>query len=441
LASALILIVEDEPMTVPAIKTFSAPPRENPSLWSMAVRQFDLAADKLDLDPRLRVILGECKRELAVNFPVKLGDGRTRVFTGYRVHHNVNRGPAKGGVRYHPDVTIDQVKAFAMEMSWKSAVINVPFGGGAGGIVVDPASLSRQALERLTRRFATEIELLIGPDRDIPGTDIGTNSQVMAWMMDTFSMHRGHTVTGVVTGKPVSIGGSAQRDESAGLGIQMVVQAAARHLGLPLEGATVVVQGYGNAGTYSASLLHEHGCKIIAVSDTQGGILSPRGLDPLAVERFKRESGSVIGYTGTDQVTNEELLELPCDILIPAALEAQITDKNAPAVKARIVAEAANMPTTPEADDILFANGVFVIPDIVANAAGVALSYFEWVQDLQSFFWDEDEIKQRLETIVTHAFNNMVETATKGRVNNRTAAIMIAVNRVAEATQLRGIYP
>ncbi len=428
-------------MTVPAMTASTAPTKASHNLWQMAVQQFDLAADKLNLDPRLRVILADCKRELTVNFPVQLGDGRTRVFTGYRVHHNVNRGPAKGGIRYHPDVTLEQAKAFAMEMSWKAAVINVPFGGGAGGVVVSPGTLSQMALESLTRRFATEIELLIGPDRDIPGTDIGTSAQVMAWMMDTFSMHRGHTVTGVVTGKPVSIGGSAERDESTGLGIQMVIQAAAQHLNLPLAGARVVIQGYGNAGTYSASLLHDLGCKIIAVSDTQGGILNSQGLDPLAVERYKRDTGSVVGFKGTDRLTNAELLELPCDILIPAALEAQITAENAPEVKAKIMAEAANMPTTPQADEILFDRGVFVVPDIVANAAGVALSYFEWVQDLQSFFWHEDEIKQRLQIIVAHAFDNMIETARKHNADNRTAAIMNAVNRVAEATQLRGVYP
>ncbi len=429
-------------MTVPAMTVPTLPGSQiQPNLWEIAVRQFNLAADQLKLDDRLRVILGECKRELTVNFPVKLGDGKAQVYTGYRVHHNVSRGPAKGGIRFHPGVTLDQARAFAMEMTWKAALANIPFGGGAGGVVVDPTKLSTFALENLTRRYATEIELFIGPDSDIPGTDIGANAQVMAWMMDTFSMHRGHTVTGVVTGKPVVVGGSEVREESTGLGIRLVVEEAARYLGLPLEGATVVVQGYGNAGTYSASLLHDLGGKVIAVSDTKGGILNTRGLDPIAVERHKREAGSVVGYAGTDRITNDELLQLPCDILIPAAIETQITAANAPEIQARIVAEAANMPTTPEADEILFDKGVCVMPDILANAAGVALAYFEWVQDLQSFFWDELDIKRRLRTIVTLACENVIETAKKHNVDNRTAAIMLAAARVAEATQMRGIYP
>jgi glutamate dehydrogenase (NAD(P)+) len=418
-----------------------------PNLWKFALQQFTLAADKLELDDRLRVILQECKRELTVNFPVKLSNGRTRMFKGFRVHHNVTRGPAKGGMRYHPHVSLDQVKAFAMEMTWKTAMINVPFGGGAGGVICDPKGehngqpLTPRELENLTRRYTTEIELLIGPDRDIPGTDINVTPQIMAWMMDTVSMHRGHTVTGVVTGKPVSVGGSQVRDESTGLGIKMVVEEAARHLRLPLEGATVVVQGYGNAGSYSARLLHELGARVIAVCDSHGGILNTRGLDPDVVERFKLENGSVVGFNGSDKMTNEEVLELPCDILIPAALECQITGQNAPRIKAKIIAEASNLPTTPEADKILFERGVFMVPDIVANSAGVALSYFEWVQDSQAYFWDEDEIRHRLHKIVTLAFTNMLETAENRHVDNRTAAIMVAANRVAEANRMRGIYP
>lgn len=435
-------------MTAPSI----IPPaltaeRAQDTLWKMAVRQFDLAADKLNMDDRLRVILGECKRELTVNFPVRLSNGRTQMFTGFRVHHNVNRGPAKGGIRYHPNVTVDQVKAFAMEMTWKTAVINVPFGGGSGGVVCDPKGertgkpMTPRELENLTRRYTTEIELLIGPDRDIPGTDINVTPEIMAWMMDTVSMHRGQTVTGVVTGKPVSVGGSEVRDESTGLGIMMVLEEAARHLRLPLDGAKVVVQGYGNAGSYSACLLHQMGARVIAVSDSHGGILNTRGLDPDAVERFKLQNGSVVGFNGSDSLTNTELLALPCDILIPAALECQLTEENASRVQAKIIAEASNLPTTPGADKILFDKGVFLIPDIVANAAGVALSYFEWVQDLQSFFWDAEEIKHRLHAIVTLAFHNMIETAARHQVDNRTAAIMLGANRVAEATQLRGIYP
>ena len=421
--------------------------RVQPNLWKMAGQQFNLAADKLSLDERLRVILRECKRELTVHFPVKLSNGGTQMFTGFRVHHNVGRGPAKGGMRYHPYVCLDQVKAFAMEMTWKTAIINVPFGGGSGGVICDPKGehtgkpMTPRELENLTRRYTTEIEFLIGPDRDIPGTDMNVTPQIMAWMMDTVSMHRGHTVTGVVTGKPVSVGGSQVRDESTGLGIKMVVGEAARHLRLPLENATVVVEGYGNAGSYSARLLHELGARVIAVGDSHGGILNTHGLDPDVVERFKHESGSVVGFNGSDRVSSAELLELPCDILIPAALECQITAENAPRIKARIVAEASNLPTTPEADEILFEKGIFLVPDIVANAAGVALSYFEWVQDSQSYFWDEEEIRHRLHSIVTLAFTNMVETAENSHVDNRTAAIMVAANRVAEATRLRGIYP
>jgi glutamate dehydrogenase (NAD(P)+) len=416
-------------------------------LWKMAVQQFNLAADKLNLDDRLRVILGECKRELTVHFPVKLSDGNTQVFTGFRVHHNVNRGPAKGGMRYHIHVSLEQVKAFAMTMTWKTAMINVPFGGGSGGVICDPKGehtgkpMTPRELENLTRRYTTEIELLIGPDRDIPGTDINVTPQIMAWMMDTVSMHRGHTVTGTVTGKPVSVGGSQVRDESTGLGIMMVVEEAARHLRLRLDNATVVVQGYGNAGSYSARLLHELGARVIAVGDSHGGILNTRGLDPDVVERFKIENGSVVGFNGSDKLSSAELMELPCDILIPAALECEITEENAPRIKAKIIAEASNLPTTPQADEILFSKGIFLIPDIVANSAGVALSYFEWVQDSQSYFWDEEEIKRRLHSIVTLAFTNMIETAENRKVDNRTAAIMVAANRVAEATRLRGIYP
>lgn len=423
------------------------PERLQPSLWNMAVKQFERAADKLELDDQIRVILCECKRELTVNFPVKLATGRTRVYTGFRVHHCLNRGPAKGGMRFHPNVSLDQVKAFAMDMTWKTAMINVPFGGGAGGVICDPKGehsgtpMTSRELENLTRRYTTEIQLLIGPDRDIPGTDMNVTPQIMAWMMDTVSMHRGHTVTGVVTGKPVSVGGSHVRDESTGLGIKMVVQEAARHLRLHLEDATVVVQGYGNAGSYSARLLHELGARVIAVGDTRGGILDTHGIDPDKVERFKYETGSVVGFNGSDRLSDEELLELECDILIPAALEQQITAENAPRIKAKIVAEASNLPTTPEADEILFDRGIFMIPDIVANSAGVALSYFEWVQDSQSYFWDEEEIRHRLHTISTLAFSNMVESAKIHHVDNRTAAIMVAANRVAEATRLRGIYP
>jgi glutamate dehydrogenase (NAD(P)+) len=419
--------------------------KHNP--WEMALEQFNQAADILKLDEGMREILGHCKRALTVNFPVKMSDGKVHVFTGHRVHHNVNRGPAKGGIRYHPDVTLDEVKALAMWMTWKCAVVGIPFGGGKGGVVCDPKGersaqpMTPRELENLTRRYTTEIEILIGPDRDIPAPDVNTTPQIMAWLMDTYSMHKGHTVTGVVTGKPIAVGGSLVRNEATALGVKMVIENAARHLELSLDGATVVIQGYGNAGAYAASLMYELGAKVIAVSDSRGGIFNPNGLDPHAVDRHKRDTGSVVNFPGSENVSNAELLEIPCDILIPAALEDQITDENAPRIRPKIIAEAANGPTTPEADRILHENGVFLIPDILANAAGVTVSYFEWVQDLQSFFWDEDDINRKLRSVVSRAFDTVVSTAEKHKVDNRTAALMVAIDRVAEATRIRGIYP
>lgn len=435
-------------MVATAMTAFSVIPLQTQrSLWEQAVEQFHFAADKLGLDDELRVILGNCKRELTVNFPVKLADDKTHVFMGFRTHHNVNRGPAKGGIRYHPDVNADQVRAFAMSMTWKTALVNVPFGGGSGGVVCDPKgertgrAMEPRELENLTRRYTTEIELLLGPDRDIPGPDVNMTPEMMAWVMDTYSMHKGHTVTGVVTGKPVAVGGSAVRDEANGLGVKWVVEEAARRLRLSLDGATVAVQGFGNAGTYSARFLHELGAKVVAISDSRGGIYDAQGLDSTNVERFKREHHTVVGYRGSDTLSNAELLELPCDILILAGLENQLTARNAPRLCAKIVAEAANAATTPDADRILFDRGICVLPDLLANAAGVAISYFEWVQDLQSFFWDDEDIKHRMQIVVARAFNNVMEWATRYRVDNRTAALMLAIHRVAEATQLRGIYP
>jgi len=409
--------------------------------YEMAVEQFNKAADKLNLDDGMREILSKCKRELTVNFPVKMDDGSIKVFTGYRVHHNVNRGPAKGGIRYHPDVTLDEVKALAMWMTWKCAVVGIPFGGGKGGVVCDPKKMSQKELENLTRRYTTEISILLGPDRDIPAPDVNTNAQIMAWLMDTYSMHLGYTVPAVTTGKPIPLGGSEGRNEATAQGVVYMIQEAARHLGMKLEGAEVVIQGYGNAGSISAELLHDLGCKVIAVSDSKGGIYNPKGLDPRDVLRHKRETGSVINYRDADTITNKELLELPCDVLVPAALENQITGENAPRIKAKLIAEAANGPTTPEADEILYEKGVFIIPDILANAGGVTVSYFEWVQDLQAFFWTEEEIKERLARVMTRAFNAVVNMAQEYKVDNRTAATMLAVHRVAEATKLRGIYP
>ncbi|HEY8649003.1 MAG TPA: Glu/Leu/Phe/Val dehydrogenase [Candidatus Limnocylindria bacterium] len=409
--------------------------------WEVAIRQFDTAADKLHLDPNMRAILRECQRELTVHFPVRMEDGAVKVFTGYRIQHNTSRGPGKGGIRYHPSVTLGEVKALAMWMTWKCAVVGIPYGGAKGGVVCDPKHMNLQQLETLTRRYTTEIALLIGPDRDIPAPDVNTNSQTMAWMMDTYSMHAGHTVPAVVTGKPLSIGGSEGRNEATARGAVYTIIEAAKHLGLDLEGARVVVQGFGNAGMFSAKLMAELGASVVAVSDTAGAIFNPKGIDPNKVDAYKRENGTVVGFAGAEQITNAQLLELDCDILIPAAIENQIGEHNAPRIKAKIVAEAANGPTSPEADRILFDRGVFLIPDILCNAGGVTVSYFEWVQDLQNLFWREATINARLKEVMVKSFTDVLQMATKHKMNMRTAAYMVAVARVAEATLTRGIYP
>jgi len=412
-----------------------------PNIWGVAQSQFDHAAEQLDLDPGLRRVLRVPKRELTVNFPVTMDDGRVEVFTGYRVQHNLSRGPAKGGIRYHQDVTLDEVRALAMWMTWKCAVVNIPYGGGKGGVIVDPKKLSLRELEGLTRRFTTEISPLIGPDRDIPAPDVNTNAQTMAWIMDTFSMHHGYTISGVVTGKPIAIGGSLGRNEATARGAVFTLLQASKALDIPLVGARVAIQGYGNAGSIAADLLAKEGATIIAVSDSTGGIHNPRGLDPARVSAWKSEHGTVVGFPGSDEVSNANLLELDCDILVPAALENQITDHNAGRVKARIVAEAANGPTTPEADAILRDRGIFMIPDILCNAGGVTVSYFEWVQDMQSFFWTEERINESLKEIMDRAFEAVYAMSQDREVDMRTAAYMVAVARVAEATTLRGLYP
>ena len=409
--------------------------------WQVALAQFDIAADKLHLDPNIRGILRECQRELIVHFPVRMQDGVVKVFTGYRVQHNVSRGPGKGGIRYHPSVTLNEVKALAMWMTWKCAVVGIPYGGAKGGVVCDPKQMTAQQVETLTRRYTTEISLLIGPDRDIPAPDVNTNAQTMAWIMDTYSMHHGYTVPAVVTGKPLSIGGSEGRNEATARGVVYTVIEAAKASGLDLDGARVVVQGYGNAGMYSAKLMSEIGATVLAVSDTSGGIYDPKGLDPVKVEAFKRETGRVQGLPGAERITNAELLELDCEILIPAAIENQIGAHNAPAIKAKIVAEAANGPTSPEADRILHDRGVMVIPDILCNAGGVTVSYFEWVQDLQNLFWREATINARLKEVMVKSFNDVLDLSRKHKVDMRTAAYMLAVSRVADATLTRGIYP
>lgn len=409
--------------------------------YHMALQQFELAAEKLKLSEDMREILRQPKRELAVNFPVRMDSGRIKTFTGYRVQHNVNRGPAKGGIRYGPDVTLDEVKALAMWMTWKCAVVGIPYGGAKGGVICDPKSMTPAELERMTRRYATEISIVIGPHSDIPAPDINTNPQVMAWIMDTYSMHEGYSIPAVVTGKPLSIGGSEGRGEATATGVLFVTRRAAQHIEMPLQGARVSIQGYGNAGSVAARLFHNEGCKIVAVSDSHGGIYNEAGLDPTMVLRYKQEHGSVVGFPNAQKLATLDVLEVPCDILVPAATEGLITSLNAERVQARIVAEAANGPTTPEADRVLFEKGCLLIPDILANAGGVTVSYFEWVQDLQSFFWGVEEITQRLEMIMNKGFDAVANVAERYGCDMRLAANMLAISRVAEATQARGIYP
>lgn len=416
-----------------------APERENP--FTNAQHQFDIAADLLDLDVGMRQILRVPQRELSVNFPVKMDDGRIEVFSGFRIQHNITRGPAKGGIRYHPQVDIDEVRALAMWMTWKCATVNIPYGGAKGGVVVDPKRYSQSELERLTRRYTSEISVIIGPGKDIPAPDVGTNPQVMAWLMDTFSMHSGYTVPAVVTGKPINIGGSHGRNEATARGLVDTLREAASTLSFDIASARVAIQGFGNAGAIGARLLSELGATIVAVSDSQGGIYNAQGLQISDVMAFKARNGTVVGFSDADRVTNEELLELPCDILVPAALEHQITKANADRIQARIIGEAANGPTTPDADSILYDRGVFVIPDILANAGGVTVSYFEWVQGLQEFFWTEREVNAQLERIMVGAYQNVLRIAQERKVHMRTAAYLLAVDRVAKATTTRGIYP
>ena len=409
--------------------------------WQVAQSQFDLAAEMLNLDPGLRRVLREPRRELTVHFPVQMDDGSVQVFTGYRVQHNLGRGPAKGGIRYHQDVTLDEVKALAMWMTWKCAVVGIPYGGGKGGVAVDPKKLSMKELEHLSRRFFSEISVLVGPERDIPAPDVNTTPQIMAWFMDTYSMHVGYTVPGVVTGKPISLGGSEGRNEATARGCVFTIVQAAKHLGMDLTTSTVAVQGFGNAGAIAAQLMADEGSTVIAVSDTGGAIHKQDGLDVPRVLAWKKEHGTVVGFPGSRTITNGELLELECDVLIPAAYENQITSANVDNVKAKIVAEAANGPTTPEADEVLWKKGVFMIPDILANAGGVTVSYFEWVQDLNRDHWTEAEVNAKLKVIMDQAFAEVLAQSEKHGVNMRTGAYLNAVQRVADATAMRGLYP
>jgi glutamate dehydrogenase (NAD(P)+) len=415
--------------------------REHP--FTSAQQQFDRAADILDLDPGLRAILRMPQRELTVRFPVTMDNGTVRVFTGYRVQHTIARGPTKGGIRYRPALDLDDVRALAMWMTWKCALVNLPYGGAKGGVIVDPQHLSNTELERMTRRFANEIALLIGPEKDIPAPDVNTNAQVMAWMMDTLSVHRGYTVPAVVTGKPVDVFGSLGRAGATGCGISIVAREAARHLGMTLEDATVVVQGFGNVGGTAARLLQMLDARVIAVSDISGGYYHRHGLDIPAMLDYVSRYRTLDGYIerGLEHIGNAEMLELACDVLVPAALENQITMTNAGRIQARIIVEGANGPTTPSADEILYDRGILVVPDILANAGGVTVSYFEWVQGLQAFFWSEAEIHERLERIMARSFSQVLDVALTHHVSLRTAAYIVAVKRVADAIHLRGIYP
>ncbi len=407
----------------------------------MARRQLDQAADRLGLDEGARKVLKQPQRVLMVSFPIKMDDGRMEVFTGYRVQHNFARGPSKGGLRYHPLVTLDEVTALSMWMTWKCAVVDIPFGGAKGGVVCNPKELSVGELERLTRRFTSEIGIIIGPEKDIPAPDVYTNPQVMAWIMDTFSMNKGYSIPAVVTGKPIEMGGSHGRLEATGRGCVYTIQDAAARLGMELKGARAVVQGFGNVGQAAAKALAELGVKIIALADSNGGIFAIDGLDLAAVLAHKDQTGSVTGMPGTESMSSSEILELECEILVPSALENQIRGDNAGRIRAKLIAEGANGPTTPEADEILLKKGVTVIPDILANAGGVIVSYFEWVQGIQHFFWTEEEVNAQLRRRMTASFDVVYSTKEREGCDMRTAAYLVALKRVSEAMQLRGLYP
>lgn len=408
---------------------------------AMARQQLDEVAERIHLEPEVHEKLRHCKRTLTVAVPTSMDDGSLRVFTGYRVHHNLARGPAKGGIRYHPDVSLEEVSALAMWMTWKCALMDIPFGGAKGGVICTPKEMSLRELERMTRRLTSEMMIILGPDKDIPAPDINTNAQTMAWILDTYSMNVGHSVPSVVTGKPVSVGGSRGREEATGRGCVCTMREALAHLGVPLAGARVAVQGFGNVGRATARLAHQAGARVVAVGDEWGGVYNPQGLDIEAVVRHDREAGRVGGFPSGEALTNAELLELECEVLVPAALGHQLTAANAGRVRARMVVEGANGPTTPAADRIFADRGILLLPDILANAGGVTVSYFEWVQGLMEYFWTEEEVNERLERLMRQAFADVLRTAQQDKVTMRMAAYMLAVSRVAEATRIRGKYP
>lgn len=413
------------------------------SLFQNALKQFNKAADVMDLSESMRQVLSYPRRELTVNFPVRMDNGEIKVFTGHRVQHNVARGPAKGGIRYHQNVNLDEVKALAFWMTWKSAVVGIPYGGGKGGVCVNPQNLSMGELERLSRRFFSEIQIIIGEGEDIPAPDVNTNAQIMAWYMDTYSMNVGHSVLGIVTGKPLEIGGSKGRPEATGRGVRVVAEEAAKYKGMDPKTATIAVQGFGNVGSFAAKLIQEEmGSKIVAISDVSGGLYNPDGFDIDEVIAYRDQNNGIIeGYPKGQKITNDELLALDVDILVPAALENAITVKNAENVKAKIIVEGANGPMTPEADEIILSKDIFVVPDFLANAGGVTVSYFEWVQGLQHYFWDIEDVRRALHKIMKEAFSSVASTMNKYKIDMRTAAYVDSIEKVAHATKLRGIYP
>jgi len=413
--------------------------RENP--YELAREQLRLVGETFGIDPNLINVLGKCKKAVEVSIPTRMDDGTVSVYTGYRVTHNIARGPSKGGIRYHPDVTLDEVKSLAMWMTWKCALMGIPFGGAKGGVVCSPKQMSPYELERMTRRYTSEIINEIGPEKDIPAPDVGTDARVMAWIFDTYSMNMGHSVLGVVTGKPLTLGGSLGREEATARGGLYCVRQAVPKLGKSLTDMTVALQGFGNVGSFLAKFLAEDGAKVVAISDSSGGLHNPNGIDILAAIAHKQETGTLAGMRGAESITNEELLYLDVDLLAPCALEQVITGENADKVKAQLICEGANGPVTPAADQILEDKGIVVLPDVLANAGGVVVSYFEWVQGLQEYFWKEDEVNAKLNDIVTRAFNETWETYQSRGTTMRRAAYGIAVQRVAEATTTRGIYP
>ena len=410
------------------------------SIFAAMLQEFDGAARILNLEPGIWKILTHAKRQITVSCPIQMDNGEIEVFTGYRVQYNITLGPAKGGIRYHPGVTLDEVTALAAWMTWKCAVAHIPFGGGKGGVICDPSKMSKREIEALTRRYIAEIVDAIGPEKDVPAPDVNTNEQIMAWVMDTYSMHVGHTTTSVVTGKPVELGGSLGRREATGRGVMIATRESAKHLGLSLKGATVAIQGFGNVGSISAELLAEQDAKIVAVTDWKGGVHNPKGLDIAKLLAHVQQTKTVDGFTGGEPLASADLFTLDVDILIPAALENQITIDNAPGIKAKIVMEGANGPTTPDAHRHLHERGVFVVPDILANSSGVTTSYFEWVQDRYGYFWTEKEVNERLEAKMCEAFNAVLQTSLKYKVDMRTAAYIVAIGRVATVTRMRGMY-